>query len=151
MGNSTDSTLPQDARARDRPDWYDVFLEALSLSGTVTAAARRAGVQRTTPYLARKNDNDFAREWDEALEESIDTVQLTAMRLATDGTDPAMTRWVLKCRRPSLWGDRSKVELSGHVSFDPDADDELFKRLHHLAAVKQDQLDAEAEDDDEDA
>ena len=137
--------MPHDAPAPARPGWYDTFLEALRAGGVVTSAARAAGKERTTPYQARKRDSDFAREWDEAIEDSIDAVQLTAQRLATSGDDSAMTRWWLTRRRPGLFADRTHVELTGHVPFDPDADDELFKRLKHLAEVKQEQLDAAAE------
>ena len=68
-------------RARSRA-WYGPFLSALAVSANVTAAPRAARVKRTTPYQARQRDEQFAQDWDAALEEALDAIEETAMRLA---------------------------------------------------------------------
>ena len=113
------------------------------MSANVTAAARAARVERTTPYQARQRDEQFARDWDAALEEALDKIEETAMRLATSGEDPAMTRWVLERRRPSVWGNRTNAEPSGHVAFDRGAGEELRARLKRLAETRQEEKEAE--------
>jgi hypothetical protein len=52
-----------------RGTWREAFLDALAQGGSVTGAARAAGVDRTTAYGARKADRAFATRWDETLGE----------------------------------------------------------------------------------
>ena len=47
------------------------------------------------------------------VEGALDAVEKVAMRLATDDEDPAMVRYVLSRRRPTIWGDREKIEVTG--------------------------------------
>jgi hypothetical protein len=47
--------------------WRRRFLVALVRGGSVTGAARAAGVDRTGVYLVRRRDADFAARWDAAL------------------------------------------------------------------------------------
>lgn len=57
------------AKARKEAAWKAAFIEALARSGSVTAAAGAAGVDRTTAYLARGVDEGFAGRWRAALAE----------------------------------------------------------------------------------
>ena len=144
----TDRTMPQRALAqralaRARPDWAEPFLAALALSANVTVSARSVEVSRSTAYEARNRDDEFALEWDNAIEEALDGIELAVMQAARSGEDMATSRWVLARRRPSVWGDRAKAELSGSVAFDLDADQELLERLTRLAEVAQEEEDAE--------
>ncbi len=73
---------------RDRPPrWRAAFLGALRTTGMVSAACRLAGVGRRTVYDHREADPEFAKAWDEALDESADLLVLEARRRAYDGTD----------------------------------------------------------------
>jgi transposase-like protein len=62
--------------------WRERFLAALARCGSVTGAARAAGVHRSTIYGARQRDPDFAARCAEALAEG-------RRRLASGGT-PAL-------------------------------------------------------------
>jgi hypothetical protein len=45
-----------------------VFLQALNRSGSVSEAARKAGVNECSPYKHRRKSPDFAAAWDRAVE-----------------------------------------------------------------------------------
>ncbi|MFW5910280.1 MAG: terminase [Thiohalospira sp.] len=69
------------------------FLEALRKIPIVTFAAHQAGVSRRTVYDHRDQDPAFARQWDEALEEGMDLVELEAHRRAVHGVqEPVVSK-----------------------------------------------------------
>lgn len=103
------------------------FLAALTVGCTVTAAANRAGVHRTTVYVWRGADKEFAAAWDDAYEQGSDHLEDEARRRAVDGvTKPLMYKGkkcgsiqeysdtlmitLLKARRPERFRDNAKVE-----------------------------------------
>lgn len=63
-----------------------VFLNILSQTGQVAAASRAAGYQNTS-FLTRlrRDDEDFAEEWDLALESAKHVLEEEAVRRATQG------------------------------------------------------------------
>lgn len=68
-----------------RPAWVLPFLETMRATGNVAASARVAGVSSAAPYNLRERDADFACEWDNALEDATDTLELEARRRAVEG------------------------------------------------------------------
>ena len=110
-------------------DWKPAFLEAIKVSGNVTAAAHAAGINRTTPYLARHQDPDFARDWALAEQESVDLLVAEARRRAYSGVtqdiyhngkvvgqklvySDTLLIFLLKKLHPTVFGDHVKVEHS---------------------------------------
>jgi AcrR family transcriptional regulator len=108
-----------DKMARKRAKLLTAFGEGLS----VAAAAKRAGVGRSTAYEWRSADADFAKAWDEAIEAGTDVLEDEAVRRAVEGTDEpvfyqgmvcgAVRRYsdtllifMLKARRPEKFKDR---------------------------------------------
>jgi len=71
----------------DAPHWRFVFLKALRNTGNVSAAARTAGKSRALVYRMRKQEQDFADSWDDAIEEAADWLELEALRRAVEGTE----------------------------------------------------------------
>lgn len=69
------------------PDWYETFLGVLANTGNVTLAAQQCGIDRTTPYVWKGKDPDFARQWDSAMEGAGDLLEAEARRRATVGTE----------------------------------------------------------------
>ena len=63
------------------------YFEALTQTVNVTLARRSAGVPRRSAYDWRENDEDFARRWDEALDEGIDLLEAELQRRAFEGTE----------------------------------------------------------------
>ena len=104
------------------------------------AAAKAARVNRQHTYDYRAADPIFAAEWEQALEEAADHLELEARRRAHDGLmrkkfdkgqpvmDPAtgeqyvemeysdtLLIFLLKGARPEKYRERTEMELKGHA------------------------------------
>jgi hypothetical protein len=104
------------------------FLAELRASANVSAGARAAGVYRKTVYDWRA-DPEFAKAWDDALEEATDELEEAARQRAmgykrdvwfqgqcvgeTTEYSDAMTALLLKAHRPDKFSDRHAIEMSG--------------------------------------
>lgn len=56
--------------------WRAVFIRALAETSNVAAAAKAAGVASGRPYKVRRMDPEFARQWQDALCEGYDNLEL---------------------------------------------------------------------------
>lgn len=70
---------------RSKPDWAPAFLAALADTGNISAAATLAGINRTTFYRRRDDDEAFAKAVSDALETACDSLELEARRRALAG------------------------------------------------------------------
>lgn len=68
--------------------WEKKFLDALADTCNVSAAAKAAGIRRSTAYEFRKNNPDFAAKWDEALEKATDELEAEARTRALGFEEP---------------------------------------------------------------
>lgn len=110
--------------------WKPIFIERLRECANVSRAAKAAGINRRTAQRERLNSEAFREAWDDAMEEAIDMLEEEARRRAFEGVDePLMFQgmkvgtvrkysdtlaiFLLKGRRPEVYGDRLKQELSG--------------------------------------
>jgi hypothetical protein len=89
-------------------DWKPAFLKALAKTGNISEAARAAQVSRTAVYAARYKDEAFASDWDDAVENSTDTLEAIAFKRAKSGSD-ILLMFLLKSRRPEKYRDRLQV------------------------------------------
>lgn len=64
----------------------DAFLAALETGISVSGAAAATRVARATAYRWRKDDPDFARRWDDALDCGADLLEDEALRRVKEGT-----------------------------------------------------------------
>ncbi|HKJ73747.1 MAG TPA: hypothetical protein VKA19_06480 [Alphaproteobacteria bacterium] len=104
------------------------FLEVLSRTGKVVAAARAVGY-RDSAFLrrVRNNDEEFAKEWDDALEAAADRLEDEAVRRAVEGVykpvyykgsvvgyeigySDQLLMFLLKGARPKKFADRKHIE-----------------------------------------
>lgn len=70
--------------------WSKKFLAALSDTSNVAAAARHAGVSTSVVYERRRTDTDFSRQWQLALCEGYDNLEMELLhRLRTGEVKPA--------------------------------------------------------------
>jgi len=74
------------AGAKLSPKKKATFLEVLAQTGNVSAAATAAGINRYHAYDWRATDEDFAKEWEAAIEHAADLLELEARRRAYEGT-----------------------------------------------------------------
>ncbi len=73
------------ARARYALQWRPHFLAALALSRSPRLAARAAHISPMTAYFHRRNDPDFAEQWEEAQSHAIDLILGRAFQRALEG------------------------------------------------------------------
>lgn len=66
-------------------EWRAEFINCLREYGVVSYAAERVGINRTTAYQAKERNEGFAREWDAAIAEATDKLELEARRRAAEG------------------------------------------------------------------
>ena len=121
----------------------DAFMEALDRGMTVSGACKAASMGRSTAYGLRATDVEFAKAWDEAIENGTDVLEDEAFRRACEGVvepivsggrqvldtegKPMMLRrysdtlmvTLLKARRPERFRERSTVESTVTVAADP--------------------------------
>lgn len=82
---------PVPGRARHdgwTPERQRRFVEALAATGTVTAAARAAGMSARSAYTLRRRagkDSDLARAWDRALDAGLSDAMDVGIRCALEG------------------------------------------------------------------
>lgn len=126
------------SNARELPgrrDWRPKFLEAFTTEGTVTAAAKIAGVSRQHVYRERQANEDFALDWHDVEETVTDHLETKAVEVALEG-DTRMLEFLLKARRPERYRDNVRVEHSGHIRRDVTglSDEELRELADDLTA-----------------
>lgn len=66
-------------------DWKPPYLAALREMPVVAHACKAVGIERSTAYRAREADEDFAKAWDEAMEEGVDRAEQEAFRRGVVG------------------------------------------------------------------
>lgn len=133
--------------------WQNVFLRELARKGNVSAACRKAKVERSTAYRARE-DTEFAAAWDEALEIATEALEEEARRRAAVGVlEPvyqagkrvgAIRRYsdtlmifLLKAHAPAKYRDNYRIEHTGAnggpIEYQ-DASERITRRIDSLAA-----------------
>lgn len=71
---------------REHPfDWKPVVLAALREVPILGHAAKAAGIDRITVWRARESDEEFAKAYDDAMEQGIDRAEQEAFRRAVQG------------------------------------------------------------------
>lgn len=107
------------------------FLDALEKGYSVSRACREADIDVRTAKKWRSDDQDFADDWDEALESGTDALEDKARDRAMKDSDSLMVT-LLKARRPEKYRERSSVEHSGQLDL-TSARGKLEARLAALA------------------
>jgi hypothetical protein len=129
----------------------DAFFHHLGRTGSVTVAANRAQLRRSSLYQRRQDDEEFAERWAQALDLGVERLQDNAMNRAMNGTprpvwrngqkvgsiqqfDNRLLQFLLRAHRPEIYGERKNGGLPA-LPFD------LAKRLA-AAAIRADAHDA---------
>lgn len=95
-------------KSSKRPAWPDRFLAALRNTGTVTAAARRAGVSRSAVYAEMATDPEFKLGVERVKEECVELVEQTLFESALN-PNPANARdraLFLRAAKPAIYAHR---------------------------------------------
>lgn len=70
---------------QNRVQWMPKFLAALAETSNVTAAADHAGVTKAHVYKLRREDGEFARQWQGALCEGYDNLEFELLARLRSG------------------------------------------------------------------
>jgi hypothetical protein len=80
------SAAPRRARRKSAPkNWRSTFLAALARTSNVSAAARAAKIDASAVYKARRGDPTFARQWQAALCEGYDNLEMDLLHRLRSG------------------------------------------------------------------
>lgn len=120
------------------------FLDQLEAGDSVSAAARAAGGTAREFNAWRKDDPNFAKDWEEAEEAGTDFIEDVATNRALTKSDSLMAM-ILKARRPDKYDRGSKLELSGGISVEGSKATLLNKLARLKAQGALPQVDSEAE------
>jgi hypothetical protein len=110
-------------------NWQPAFLAALRETGQVTRSCELADISRNTVYTHRREDGEFARLWDLALEDAAGTLEDEAWRRARDGINKpivyqgmvmgtqkeysdTLLMFMLKGIKPDKYADKLVVRIS---------------------------------------
>jgi hypothetical protein len=138
MGTLMDASghplVKRKTRITRNPAAHDAYkqrlLKALAKGKSPAWAAEEAGIGRSTAWLWRQNDPEFATAWDEAVAEGVDRLEDEAHRRAVEGYNPrpvyhkgkkvgeireysdSLLALLLKSRRPEVYarGDRPPTQ-----------------------------------------
>jgi len=87
------------------------FLQRFAQCGTITHAARYAGVSRPTIYAwRREEDGEFSKAFDDAQEMACDALEVEARKRAVKGHSDTLLIFLLKGARPDKYKDRAVID-----------------------------------------
>lgn len=104
------STLPTPKKSRSS-FWKPKFLEALRDTASIWHSCKFAGIERSTAYRARDVDEQFRKDWNDALEDAGDQVEYALRKRAIDKDTLAGIFWLKNNREK--YREQSRLELSG--------------------------------------
>lgn len=66
-------------------NWRRLFLDHLAESSNVTASAQKAGISASRAYKVRREESEFARQWQAALAEGYLHLEMEVVRRLREG------------------------------------------------------------------
>lgn len=99
-------------KKRGAGEWKPIFLASLATSGNVRLSCEKAGIARRIAYTWKEKDEEFARQWDEAIDEAVDILEAIATQRARTTSDTLLI-FLLKAHRPEKYRERWQGEITG--------------------------------------
>jgi hypothetical protein len=97
------------------PEKRATFIAELRVRGTVYHAAKAADIGRRTAYAWRERYAEFARDWDDALEDSTEILEQSLYQRALDA-DTTAAIFLLKARRPEVYREKPPVAIDANAA-----------------------------------
>lgn len=107
------------------PEKREEFLNELANVPNVVRACRKVGISRKRMYEIYRGEPDFAKRWDEALKEGVESIEAEMHRRAYEGFDvptkhgpmraysDTLAIFLAKAHAPEKYRETSKLELTG--------------------------------------
>jgi glycogen debranching enzyme len=90
-------------------NWKQDFLNHYAQLGSITAAAKETGIDRTTIWYARKSDETFNDAIQGIDQWTTQRVEDTLAEKALEGGTTEMI-FYLKCKKPEIYGDKLRAD-----------------------------------------
>lgn len=111
-----------------------LFLDSLTCGDSESLAASRAGATVREMRAWRKEDENFAKDWEEALETGTDFIEDIATERAIKKSDPLMAM-ILKARRPDKYDRAGKMDIGVTVNVEG-AKQKLLNKVARIKAQR---------------
>jgi hypothetical protein len=98
-------------------EWTPTFLMAIRNMPNIRVACLHAGVSRSEAYRLRSVNPEFEQEWAEAWQDGLDAIEAKLMARAMK-SDTIAAIFLLKNRRPEIFGENVNVNVSGSLTID---------------------------------
>lgn len=106
------------------------YLKHLSTGFAPGLAAEKANVTRATVYGWRSDDEQFAKDWDDAIETGVDKIEAALAKRAREHSDRAAIA-ILAAYRPERYARQANADAHTSVTFQVTMQDHA-KRLERL-------------------
>jgi transposase-like protein len=106
--NKTPKAIPNKRAYKER--FKLPFLCAYRKYGVILRAARAVGISRDAVYDWRRQDTEFARQFDEAQITNTELLEASAIRRALRG-NTALLIFLLKARKPEMYAERFRHRI----------------------------------------
>lgn len=103
--------IPTPSKAPLANTWRPAFLAALRETGNIRASCRVAGIDRRAVMRAYKSSLEFHAEWEKAMEEATDALEIIARRRAVDSSDTLLI-FLLKALDPQKYREGPQVVIN---------------------------------------
>ena len=131
-GKPSRSSTPKKEPRHDT-SWYEKFFEHFRITGNLTESAELAEVGRALVYYHLERYDDFKTQFENAEQESHDSLEREAYRRALEGVEEpvfyqgstcgairkysdTLLIFLLKARRPNKFRERADLNLSGGLT-----------------------------------
>jgi hypothetical protein len=92
--------------------WTEKFLQSLQEEPNVSRACKTARIGRTIAYVHRKENPEFAAQWDFALKMGMGALEDEAVKRALSGSDTLLI-FLLKAHDPAKYRENIDVTSGG--------------------------------------
>lgn len=123
---------PDKATQEHRDKAREEFIRILRVTGNVSESCRQVGLSRMIAYDLREKIPEFAKAWDDAIEEAVDALEAEARRRAVQGVPEGVYYEGVKVDTQQRYSDRMlEILLKAHR---PDKFRENVKVEHEIGA-----------------
>ena len=110
------------------------FLSAFSRCGSISAAAKRAKIDRRTHYNWLKEDPWYVEAYKQSVQQAGDALEDKLNELAHDGNVTAAI-FLLKGLRPNKYRERSQVDVKWSGRLEDLSEEQLDQLIEQFAAL----------------